>query len=173
MNVEQTTQLIQLILNSALMVVASAILLGGTLLRQGQLRPSLEPRDPDDLRAEPRAEHRTAKSLIKRQASFTQRSTLMMAYASGGFIMSMLILVIRTFIEYNGLIPFSLALFCLSTAALLTGVIMLLFSLHLPSRRAKPEVEEQPAAETAAPRLVRQPDSRRRSGTVLKMPGRV
>jgi hypothetical protein len=170
MNVEQTTQLIQLILNSALMVIASAILLSGILLRQGQLRTTPNPRDPDDLRTEPRVEHRAAKSLIKRQTTFTQRSALLMAYASGGFMASMLILVIRTLIEFNGLIPFSLVLFCLSTVALLSGIIMLLLSLHLPAnRRPKPEPEAAPV-ESSGPRLVRPADSRRRSSTLMKMP---
>jgi hypothetical protein len=169
MNVEQTTQLIQLILNSALMVVGSAILLGSMILRQGQLaaRPAAESRPAGAMNEV----DRSAKNLLKRQTTFTQRSILMMAYASGGFMVSMLILVFRTFIEFNGLIPFSLALFCLSTVALFAGVTMLLFSLHLPSRRtkleAKPDVDERPVE--SPPPLVRPVESRRRSGTVLRM----
>jgi hypothetical protein len=195
MNVEQTTQLIQLILNSALMVIASAILLGGIILRQGQLATRWPPvllgrryangqgpsaldscpiaSDPDDFRT---AADQRAKSLLKRQAAFTQRGALMMAYASGGFMASMLILVIRTLIEFNGLILFSLTLFSISTITLITGIIMLLLSLHLPSRRNKPEAklegEKRPTEQpTTTPQLVR--SARRRSGTVLRMPDRV
>lgn len=148
MSVEQTTQLIQLLLNSVLMVMASVIALGSLLMRHNTLREGL------------RACHREYVEDLKQstdaprdRSSFKRRLQVLVtsyqtSYASvqvlyvalGCFALSTLSLSLRTFLQWNGFISVSLGLFVLGTGLLLLGVGLALLEFYRSRRHLQDEL---------------------------------
>lgn len=149
MSVEQTTQLIQLLLNSVLMVVASVMALGSLLVRHNTLREGLRLCQRDY--AEDAKQSTETRS--DRQSSFKRRLQVLVtsyqtSYASvqvlyvalGVFLLSTLALSLRTLVQWNGLIPASLMLFVVGTGLLLLGVGVALLEFYRSRRHLRDEL---------------------------------
>ncbi|MBE9076850.1 hypothetical protein IQ241_05995 [Romeria aff. gracilis LEGE 07310] len=137
MSIEQTNQLILLILNAILMVLLSALLLGGAWTRQQALAIELK-----RLRRRQLSRSQSLdKSLPGLKQTRQQRQQLVQRYrwTHGGMVMlhcvlllftaSLLALALRTLFPINGLIPLSLGLFALGTVGLLLGAGCVLVDL--------------------------------------------
>ncbi|GAB4133554.1 MAG: hypothetical protein Fur0046_04450 [Cyanobacteria bacterium J069] len=152
MSVEQTTQLIQLILNSALMVAVGAVVWLGLMLRWVWLDSlrrlsGLEaPRDAGESWRDRRLgwNHSSARSMaglrrsdrrLKRQH---QTATLSLFTAHGGLLLllsSTLLLSLRTLWQANWLIQLSLGTFVLGVGGLLIGLGLCLVDWALSDGR--------------------------------------
>lgn len=154
MSVEQTTQLIQLILNSVLMMVACALLLNRVSLRQTALEERLQAaRQYSDLLS---SEHRIDSHGIDRSTRVLQAKkhlrqlqyrykvvrygVLADSYALLGAIASTLTLALRTLMNVEWLVPLSLGLFVIGVALLLLGVGLTLIDLHTVDRSLWEEI---------------------------------
>jgi len=143
MNVEQSSQLIMLILNSVLMMFLSAALLGGAWLRQHSLAQQLvqsrayyQPNPTDgknsagskplqsDLRRLRRDRLRlTHQHLWSRLATLILNAVLLI------FGVSLFALALRSLLTFDSLISLSLILFTLGSAGLLAGTGCLLIDV--------------------------------------------
>lgn len=157
MSVEQTTQLIQLILNSVLMGVACALVLGGLTARHGAIRQQLQSMSRPDYSQEldnwivkpltelPRSHIHQIRHQIKRlryRYQISRYSVLSAYYALLFSALSCFALVLRGLIQWNGLIPFALGLFVLSVATLLVAIGLTLVDWHLSDRALLEEVHK-------------------------------
>ncbi len=142
MSVEQTTQLIQLILNSVLMVTASAFLLGGLLVRQSALETRLQTLNAEYL-ALPNSADRPGERLLslkkqlrqlQQQAHTARLALIALHYGLVGFGGSTLVLTLRMVIDALWLIPFSLVLFALATVLLLAAILLALLEISSSDR---------------------------------------
>lgn len=146
MSVEQSTQLIQLILNSILISVACALVLGGLTARQVALEERLQllARQYSDyadqlesgagLRSDRVSYVKKALRQVQYRCHISHYSVLAAHYALLFSIVSVLILAFRTAINLDWLIPIALACFILGIAILLLGVGLTLIDLHLSDR---------------------------------------
>ena len=143
MSVEQTTQLIQLILNSVLMIVACAFILAGLLLRRSALEHRLQTTSLEYYQVL----HLAYKSqgdrllLIKKQlrhlqqqVKLAQKGTIAIHYAFMVFVASTFTLSLRTVLDATWLITTALALFVVGIGILLLSVTLLLLDLHQSDR---------------------------------------
>ena len=149
MTIEQTNQLILLILNSVLMMLLSAALLGGAWLRQNMLSQQLH-----QLRvryqavahgvespSEPSAalKKTNAKASLKKMRSDRQRLNAQYLWSHIGMLMmhlvllvfsvSLLALALRSLLSFDSLISTALVLFTIGTAGLLAGTGCILIDL--------------------------------------------
>jgi hypothetical protein len=131
MNIEQTSQLIQLILNSVLMVTACVIVLGALLVRHvavgGRLR--LVIREYVELMANSGGTRGDRPLHLKHQLhqlrqhyKLAHSAILVLYYALSTLVVSTFALVLRTLLNWNWLIQLSLTLFVIGIAVLLLGV---------------------------------------------------
>ncbi|EKQ68259.1 Protein of unknown function (DUF2721) [Leptolyngbyaceae cyanobacterium JSC-12] len=139
MSVEQTTQLIQLILNSVLMSVACALVLGGLTARHSAIAEQLQALHfTEELTLEPtRSRRGQSRNQIRRlQYRYTlSRYSVVVAYYALFFaIVSCLTLALRGIINWNGLISLALVLFVVGVATLLVSVGLTLVDWHLSDR---------------------------------------
>ncbi|XGV98251.1 MAG: DUF2721 domain-containing protein [Leptolyngbya sp. BL-A-14] len=152
MSVEQTTQLIQLILNSVLMTFACTLLLNRISLRQTALEERLQAanRQCVDLlgasaegRSDlPRSDRSTNRLLqakkhlrqIQYRYKVVRYGVLANAYALLCAITSTLALSLRALVNLEWLVPVSLGLFVLGVTLLLLGVGLMLLDLHTADR---------------------------------------
>lgn len=158
MNVEQTTQLIQLILNSVLMMNVCALLLAGLLSRQTSVNDRVQAASREfatsiDLSHIPRnnpvgsGDNRQI-SLKKKLRQLQQRyraasnSVLAINYALLLFVGSTLMLALRTIVSLSWLIPSALGLFSLGIGILLMGVVFMLYDLHAAEGSLWQEIRE-------------------------------
>ncbi|MGI0494486.1 hypothetical protein ACN4EG_22095 [Alkalinema pantanalense CENA528] len=170
MTVEQTTQLLQLILNSILMVLASGCILGGAILRQQGLEKALQMTSAERFQALKFADncpalHRKLRYL-QQQARLNYRVLLLLNFACLLFVASTLSLILRSLINWVGLIHLSLFLFSLGTSAFLAGVLLLLFTFSQPLRGDR-RLRRDPGQQSrsllpSSPRSSPYPSSRRR-----------
>lgn len=155
MSVEQTTQLIQLILNSVLMMVGCALLLSRISLRQADLEERLQAanRQCSDLFS---SEKRSDRHGIDRSTRVLQAKkhlrqlqyrykvlrygALAESYALLCAIASTLALSLRTLINLEWLVPLSLGLFVLGVTLLLLGGGLTLIDLHTADRSLWEEI---------------------------------
>ncbi len=133
MSVEQTTQLIQLILNSVLLSVACALIISGLTLRHNTVRQHVQNnQQPPELLG------RLSQIRLMRHLHYRYRlsrySVLSGYYALLFAILSCFTLVLRGMIEWNGLIPLALGCFVLGVATLLVAVGLMLIDWHLSDR---------------------------------------
>jgi hypothetical protein len=167
MSVEQTTQLIQLILNSVLMSVACALVLGGLAARYaaigGQLQVLNQILDPlnlsrfgcdrldGDIGAREStflsngASHIQSRKYFRRlqQAYRMTRNSLIVAYYSLFFsVSSCFVLAFRGMVDWNWLIPAALILFVLCVATLLVSIGLVLIDLHSSDRPLLEEISK-------------------------------
>ncbi|MEM8503748.1 MAG: hypothetical protein AAF716_11420 [Cyanobacteria bacterium P01_D01_bin.1] len=147
MSIEQTNQLILLILNSALMMLLSAGLLGGAWLRQNTLLQQLHrvklryqklTRSPKvdltsdlakaDIKADLKRvrEHRLQ---LNYQYQWSHVGMLMLHAALIVFGISLLALSLRSLFNFNSLIVISLILFTLGSVGLIAGSGCILIDL--------------------------------------------
>lgn len=154
MSVEQTTQLIQLILNSVLLSVACALILGGLTARHAALSQQLQSWSyaeqggggqmlPANFTQWSRS--RLGRKQIQRlryRYQITRYSVLSAYYALFFAGVSCLALVLRGMVEWNGLIPVALGLFVLSVATLLVAVGLTLIDWHFGDRAILDEIQK-------------------------------
>lgn len=157
MSVEQTTQLIQLILNSVLMSVACALVLGGLTTRHAAIRHQLQSVSRSDYSQEidnwivrpltelSRSHIYQIRHQLKRlryRYQISRYSVLSAYYALLFAALSCFTLVLRGLIQWNGLIPIALGLFVLSVATLLVSIGLTLVDWHLSDRALLEEVHK-------------------------------
>lgn len=153
MSVEQTTQLIQLILNSVLMSVACALVLGGLTARHaalGQQLQALNRAEPDSgleglggTTQLPRSRPSRKQLLRFRYRYQISRYSVLSAYYALLFSgLSCLSLVLRGIVEWNSLIPVALGLFVIGIATLLVAVGLTLIDWHLSDRALLDEAQK-------------------------------
>ena len=141
MSIEQTNQLILLILNSVLMALLSAGLLGGAWLRQSTLLRQLTHPHTSAL-SETNAAHpdlTTQKSDLKKIRDHRQRLNQQYHWSHIGmlvlhlsliiFSVSLVALTLRTIFAFDGLISAALILFTVGAGSLLAGSGCILIDL--------------------------------------------
>ncbi len=143
MSVEQTTQLIQLILNSVLMSVACALMLSSVTARHAAIGDRLEESRQDE-RLNTNLDRTRHSPLSRRQLrrlqqrySISRYSVLTAYYALLFSTLSCFALAVRGILDWNWLISVALGIFVFGTAALLVSVGLMLIEIHL-SDSAKP-----------------------------------
>ena len=157
MSIEQTAQLIQLILNSMLMVVGCASVAGRLGMRHSALTDRLQnsvdcyaealeiesslARQP--LAADPRL-ILAKKQLRQLQSRHTLTSASLLAVHAALFlaIANVFLLALRSLLELDWLIPLSFGVFIAGIASLLLGVGLTLIDLHRVDRALWDEVRE-------------------------------
>lgn len=158
MSVEQTTQLIQLILNSVLMACACTVLLNRISLRQTALEEQLHAsnRQCADLlgtggegRSEATRGDRSTNRLLQAKKHLRQLQyryqvirygVLANAYALLCALASTLALALRALVYMEWLVPLSLGLFVLGVTLLLLGVSLMLIDMHTADRSLWEEI---------------------------------
>lgn len=144
MSVEQTTQLIQLILNSVLMSVACALVLGGlttrhstlssqfhALSRQGDdLDSHIPPSPPNDFLRN-RTYNRAQLRRFQSRYQLSRYSVLASYYALLFSILSCFSLALRGLLQWNALITLAMVLFVLGVTILLLAIGLTITDLHL------------------------------------------
>ena len=137
MSVEQTTQLIQLILNSVLMSVACALMLSSLTVRHDAIGDRLEEGRQDerlkkelDLTRNPALTRRQLQRLQQRY-SISRYSVLTAYYALFFSALSCFTLALRGILDWNWLISIALGIFVLGIATLLVAVGLTLIEIHL------------------------------------------
>lgn len=142
MNIAQTSQLIQLILNSVVMVVACVLLLNGLLRRQlalGDRLQQLRHQYLNGIRAagvctEPLEHLKHQIQQLQRQTQLAQQGVLAVHYALLFLLGSAFAIAFRTLIAADELIRIALVLFVLGTGVLLLSVGLTLCDLHSTDR---------------------------------------
>lgn len=139
MSVEQTTQLIQLILNSVLMSVACALVLGGLTARHSAIAEQIQAmrQSEDGTVLDVVRSRRQGRSQLRRlqyRYTISRYSVLVAYYALLFSIFSCFTLTVRGMINWNGLIPIALVLFVVGVATLLVSVGLTLVDWHLSDR---------------------------------------
>ncbi|MBW4691020.1 MAG: DUF2721 domain-containing protein [Lyngbya sp. HA4199-MV5] len=158
MSVEQTTQLIQLVLNSVLMAFACTLLLNRISLRQTALEEQLHTANRQcvdllgisnegrsDVSRGDRATSRVlqAKKYLRQlqhRYQVIRYGVLANAYALLCAIASTLALALRALVNLEWLVPLSLGLFVLGVTLLLLGVGLMLLDLHTADRSLWEEI---------------------------------
>lgn len=147
MSVEETTQLIQLVLNSVLMVLACAFVLGGLLLRRGVLENRLQATSIEyfqilhriDLpRSTSSGTIQTNRLLflkkrlrqLQNQVKTSRASILSIYYALIVFAVSVFSLSVRTVVRAEWLVTGSMTLFIVGVVLLLVSLALVVFDLH-------------------------------------------
>jgi hypothetical protein len=142
MSVEQTTQLIQLILNSVLMSVACALVISGLTVRHAKICDRLEELSgQDDLLSTDRDSLRSQPILARKQLRHWQNrhilsrySVLTAYYALFFSTASCFALALRSILLWNWLISVALGIFVFGISALLVAVGLTLLEIHLSDR---------------------------------------
>lgn len=144
MSVEQTTQLIQLILNSVLMSVACALVLGGLTARHSTFSAHLQslnrlgsdaashhaPYSSADL-LRGRAYNRTQLRRFQSRYQLSRYSVMAAYYALFFSVLSCFSLALRGLLQWNSLITVAMGLFVLGITVLLLAIGFTLIDLHL------------------------------------------
>lgn len=177
MSVEETTQLIQLILNSVLMVLACAFVLGGLVLRRSVLENRLQIASVEYFQAVNRfgelPPHRlrmlkTQLRYLQQQVKMSQNGILTMYYALMLFVSSTFALSVRMVMAADWLISLSIALFVSGVAILLLSVAIVLVEFH---RSERPFWQEMRDVLNHAG--VKRKSLKVRGGSVVRVPRRV
>jgi hypothetical protein len=155
MSVEQTTQLIQLILNSVLMSVACALVLGGLTARHAAIGQQLQAGNREDAGSEGSGMTMTGATQLPRgrfsrkqlhrlryRYQIARYSVLSAYYALLFSGLSCFALVVRGLLDWNVLIPVSLGFFVGGVATLLVAVSLTLIDWHLSDRALLDEVQK-------------------------------
>ena len=140
MSVEQTPQLIQLILNSVLLTVACALSLGRLGMGQSAIEERLqlatrrytelldagEPNTP----SQKLLQSKKSRHHLQRHRRLTHSSLLATNYALLFSIISLLVMSLRALVQGDWLIVLALGLFVVSAGLLLVGIGLTLLDLH-------------------------------------------
>ncbi len=149
MSVQQTTQLIQLILNAVLMLNAAVMVLGILMLRHGMLHNQLRSLNQTYMAELSQAEtwwdkrrlqvNRQLHQLQQRYRSI-EKSVLLMQCAVALFSGSTLLLTLRAIISFDWLIAVSLWLFIVGIGALLAGLGLALLDVQRTGRLLEQDI---------------------------------
>ena len=136
MSVEQTTQLIQLILNSVLMSVVCALALSGLTVRHAAISDRLEESRQDELltNLDLARNHSMSRRQLRRlqqRYSISRYSVLTAYYALFFSGLSCFALALRGILDWNWLISVALGVFVFGIASLLVAVGLTLLEIHL------------------------------------------
>ncbi|MCU0549347.1 MAG: DUF2721 domain-containing protein [Leptolyngbya sp. Prado105] len=141
MSIDDTTQLIQLILNSVLMLLACAFVLGGLLLRRSVIENRLQITNIEYFQILDRFQQPNRIAMLQKQLRYLQQRVktanngiLVMYYAVMLFVSSTLLLAIRTVVSAEWLVTTSLAVFICGVAVLLFSVAIVVLDLHQSDR---------------------------------------
>lgn len=143
MSVEQTDQLIQLILNSVVMVAACTFLLGGLLRRHHSVGDRLQQIQHQYLEVMSSYEESRNRQVtylkkqlcrLRHRHRFTHYSILAVHYALLFLTGSTFLMALRTVFETNLLIRVALALFVVGIAVLLLAIGLTLHDLQFSDR---------------------------------------
>lgn len=176
MGVEQTTQLIQLILNSVLISVVCALTLAGVMARHGAVGSQLQALTRHQAELWDQGWDEQALGVRKALRSLQQRyqvsrySLLAMHYAFTLALLSTFMLALRTIVIGDWLIPLAMGCFVLGVAVLLLGFGLLLIDLHLSDRPLLEESRTLLGAVDGTSRLPRSTAHRLPQGTMAKLP---
>lgn len=149
MTVQQTSQLIQLILNSVLMVNASAIVLAILMLRYGMVHNQLRSLNQTYIAELEQEDSWWSKHLLRvnRQLRLLQqryRSTVTSVFivqsAVVTFATSTLLLTLRTILSIDWLITGSLWLFIIGIVVLLAGVAIAFLDIYHTGRLLREDI---------------------------------
>jgi hypothetical protein len=178
MSIEQTDQLIQLILNSVVMVAACTFLLGGLLRRHNGIGDRLQQIQHQYFDAlSSGAESRTGQMThlkkqlhrLRHRYRFTHYSVLSVHYALLFLTGSTLLMALRTVLETDMLIRVALALFVVGVAVLLLAIGLTLHDLQFSDRSLWREmrlVSNQPESKSIAV----QPDAQATAQPLVSKP---
>ncbi len=143
MSVEQTQQLIQLILNSVLMLTVCVIVLGGLSLRHNALSCQLQSLNQEYfallkatglLRGDRPLQIRGQLRQLRQRYRTVHYSIVIIHYALICFVVSTLMLILRTLLHSVFLIHASLVLSMMGLAILLLGMGLALIDFHAAKR---------------------------------------
>lgn len=169
MSIDDTTQLIQLILNSVLMLLACAFVLGGLLLRRSVIENRLQITNVEYFQVLGQFDRANRLSMLQKQIRYLQQRVksanngiLVMYYALALFVSSTFALAIRTVLSMEWLITGSMALFVLGTAILLFSVAIVLVDLHQSDRPFWQEMRDILATDVPRKRRIKKIRSRRK-----------
>ena len=134
MSIEQTDQLILLIMNSTLMTLLASGLLGGIWLRQQALLRQLaqvrshyhQLTHQDTPLTQELKQLRAKRTRLNQQYQWSRVGTTLMHLAVLIFSLSLFLLALRSLVAANTLIAGSMTLFTLGAAGLLAGITCLL-----------------------------------------------
>ncbi|HEY9622280.1 MAG TPA: DUF2721 domain-containing protein [Crinalium sp.] len=149
MTVEQTSQLIQLILNSVLMVTACVIVLGVLLVRHTAVNNRLQQMNQEYFQLLSHAVLLRGARLLQIKAQLQQlrqryrtshRSLLSVYYALILLVVSTFLVALRTMIDWQGLITISLVFFTLGVGVLLFSIGFALLDFRSSQRSLWQEV---------------------------------
>lgn len=141
MSVEQTTQLIQLILNSVLMGVVCALVLGGLTVRHSALSEEIQALNQagtqdvnwDGIRSQV-LQQRQQRRYLHTRYRIMGYGVLMAYYALLFSILSGFLLALRGLVGWDWLIPVALVVFAIGISTLLVAVSLTLLEWHLSNR---------------------------------------
>jgi Protein of unknown function (DUF2721) len=155
MSVEQTTQLIQLVLNSVVMSVACALVLMGLTNRLNGIGDRIQTLHDQiaetggshgEMHADASWHHaiQLRKQLRRSQSRYKVNHFGVLAayYALLFTVLSCFALALRGLLPWNGLISIALLLFMLGVAVLLVAIALTLFDLHLSDRSMREEMSK-------------------------------
>lgn len=169
MSIDDPTQLIQLILNSVLMLLACAFALGGLLLRRSVIENRLQITNVEYFQILDRVDRSNRSLMLQKQIRHLQQRVksanngiLVMYYALGLFVASTFILSIRTVWSLEWLVTGSMALFVAGTAILLFSVAIVLVDLHQSDRPFWQEMRDILASELPKKRQIKKIRTRRK-----------
>ncbi|MBW4442189.1 MAG: DUF2721 domain-containing protein [Plectolyngbya sp. WJT66-NPBG17] len=169
MSIDDTTQLIQLILNSVLMLLACAFVLGGLLLRRSVIENRLQITNVEYFQSLDRFDQSNRLLMLQKQIRYLQQRVksasngiLVMYYALILFVSSTFALAIRTVFSAKWLVTGSMALFVAGTAILLFSVAIVLVDLHQSDRPFWQEMRDILASDMPRKRRIKKIRSRRK-----------
>ena len=169
MSINDTTQLIQLILNSVLMLLACAFVLGGLLLRRSVIENRLQITNIEYFQILDRITPSNRLLMLQKQIRYLQQrvksannGVLVMYYALLLFVSSIFALSVRTVFSAEWLVSASMALFVAGTAVLLFGVAIVLVDLHQSDRPFWQEMREIIASDLPRKRRIKKSQGRRK-----------
>jgi hypothetical protein len=150
MSLEQTNQLIQLVLNSALMVAACVVILGGLLVRHTATHRQLRSLNQEYselmggsvlLKGDRLLQVKHQLRQLRQQYQDAYRSILVIHYALLTFVLSGLTVALRTIANADWLITAALVLFIVGLIILLVGLGLALGDLHAAKRSLWDEIQ--------------------------------
>lgn len=163
MSIDDTTQLIQLILNSVIMLLACACVLGGLLLRRSVIENRLQITNVEYFQMLDRVEQSNRLSILQRQLRYLQQRVktanngiLVMYYALMLFVASTFLLAIRTVVSAEWLVTASMTVFIGGVAVLLFSVAIVLLDLHQSDRPFWQEMRDLLSADLPRKRRIKQ-----------------
>ena len=139
MSVQQTSQLIQLILNSALMITICVGLMGGLWLRHNAITKQLQSLKNQILKfshsangsvPEQFTQLRHKRLHLQRRYRLIHSSTLVIHYALMVFVASLFALALRTLLNLSWLVPIALFLFIVGAGGVLVSVAFALLDFY-------------------------------------------